>query len=415
MKCLLPIEKNPPVKMLPGYAQPLSIIYARIKNPDVFLINNFTQLFVDDYAGVNTLEFKNFSTRHVVGFYLDECAFTDIFNIESISVEKYNSEIVLNMIKQKIDDDKYVFSILNEFYIPKSYFYKKLNMFHSELLYGYDDDLKELYGFVYDKNPKYTAITIRYEDFKEAYNNTDETVKYLTIYSLKENINFKYNFKLNKKLLFNYINSQSNNMNSYKSHSMFGISIYDFILDELNKYPKQRIDPRNFAALYEHKTIMLKRIKEYFNLPELAKEYEQVVMLAIGARTRAYQCFINKYDENIRQEIISSIKKMRKMEHNILLRVYDSISNIRENSNEAFDERQVNSNRPYTLTSTVKDFANDKEVWEILNEYLPNVSDVSQLSLVYGMKIEKVILLTKKYFKLSDNEINEILVRIFSL
>lgn len=52
MKIILPVETDPPIKMLPGLAQPLSIICANYKNADVFIVNNYLQLYIDNYAGV---------------------------------------------------------------------------------------------------------------------------------------------------------------------------------------------------------------------------------------------------------------------------------------------------------------------------------------------------------------------------
>lgn len=54
MKIILPVETDPPIKMLPGLAQPLSIICANYKNADVFIVNNYLQLYIDNYAGVDT-------------------------------------------------------------------------------------------------------------------------------------------------------------------------------------------------------------------------------------------------------------------------------------------------------------------------------------------------------------------------
>lgn len=416
MNHLLPIEKNPPVKMLPGYAQPLSIIYARFKEPDIFLINNFSQLFVDNYVGVDTQEFNQFSTRFVVGFYLYNNPFSDVFNIKSVSLENVSSMDALDIIKNEINNDNYVFSTLNEFFIPGTYFYKKVNMFHTELIYGYDDELKLLYGFVYDDNPKYTAITIKYEDFEKAYNKTDVDLKFFTTYTLKDNTEINYNYEINKQTLYEYIYSQHGSADFDNSNIILGLKVYDFILSELDKLPNQRIDPRNFAALYEHKTIMLKRIKEYMKLPKLAKDYEKVVMLSIGARTRAFQYYKNGYNEEIKRTLIEIICQMKELENNILLDVYSNLDFENSNNLKEFSiDKKSLCYRPYSMNSTVKDFANDPDVWAILDEYLPNISKVSQLSLVYGMKIKKVIGLAKKYFKLTDEQINEILLKVFSL
>lgn len=412
MKVVLPVEKDPPVKMLPGLAQPLSIICANVSDPEGFVINNYIQLYVDEYAGVDTPLFNSFSKKTVNTFFLPDNLISKMFDVETISLLNGDA---LSVIKSEILKGSYIFSTLNEYFVPNTCFYQKVNMFHPELIYGFDDESEELFAFVYDENPKYTPISIKYSDFYVAYENTAFPMNFFTAYMLKKQFKFEFDLSLCKKLLYDYISSKNSFQAKSYDNTIYGIKVYDYLFKVIEELPNTTIDPRDFATLYEHKNIIYKLINR-LDLKSLAKEYEKVLMLSIGVRTRAYQCY--KFGDNAKicNEMLQILIKMRTLEEEILPKVYTAIINEKNDIDKMVKEDNTHiSKRPYTKQSKVIDLINDTEIWTILEDYLPASSIASQLPIIYGMKIENLLAMAQIFFGITKEQSKEIYEKILTL
>ena len=411
MKIILPVETDPPIKMLPGLAQPLSIICANYKNADVFIVNNYLQLYIDNYAGVDTQLFNSFSKKTANTFYLPNNPLLKIFEIESSTPTKNDA---LDTIRSEIQKGNYIFSTLNEYFIPGTCFYQTVNMFHPELIYGFDDETETLFGFVYDENPKYTAIEISYKDFNVAFDHTGSPMDGFTIYKLKKDIDFVFDSILCKNLLLDYLYSRNSFKKISNSDNIYGLNIYNYLIKVTKEQKNIMIDPRDFASLYEHIHIMCKLTKDYLKFADLAKEYETLLMLSIGIRTRAYQCYKFEGSDDLIRIMVPILIKMRNIEECILSKICMRSNITSVNNSPIICENRV-VKRCYTTESKVVDYIEDDRVWEIFEKYLPGVSVASQLPLIYGMSLSKFLMMAQKFYKLTDIQAKEILQKVLDL
>ncbi|MCM3444735.1 hypothetical protein [Metabacillus halosaccharovorans] len=189
-------------------------------------------------------------------------------------VKRWFSDI-LEFIIDSINNEYYINTVVDEFYITGTKAYQKYHFTHNVLVHGYNSNTKtiKIAGFFSDP-PQYSFNKdIDYEEFKLAFkyskpinnalNSTVELIKYP--YFESPNNHF---YKLDKKIVIesieNFLNSKkvprimvpSVNINY---EAVYGLQVYALLEDYLLKGKK--IHMKAFQTLLNHKYIMLLRIK----------------------------------------------------------------------------------------------------------------------------------------------------------
>lgn len=78
-------------------------------------------------------------------------------------------DAILTMLKEKMDNDYYVYLESNEKYIPNTRAQETNRDFtHTQLIYGYSDIDQAVYAAYYDKDRQYVHHTVSYEAIKQA-------------------------------------------------------------------------------------------------------------------------------------------------------------------------------------------------------------------------------------------------------
>lgn len=401
MKKILKIEADPPVNYNPGVAQPLSILYSgKIKNPDIYLMDRYVQLYYDNYLGE--------MDKPILSFYIPGENYFNLLTMETVEDDDIICDDIVMRICKEIKNKYYVQMMLQEYYIPGALFYRTNKRIHQHLIYGFDDKKKIFYILCHKKNCKYGTLEVSFEDFLIAYKHREGS-PYAYI-KLKPNKGIKLKREKDVYLydtLYDYINSKNPFSVGTFEKNVYGLNIYDKLIDYLHS---ECLDMRDYQALLQHKQIMFKRIKDYLKQSELAFRYKTVLDLAVRVHFSALKWNITKEDR-ILAIIENNLIEMKKQEKEILLDVYNVMKPSKKKNTKDISNK---TNRPYNLETKVRDTLHDTEVWDILEEYIPNIRNNSQLPLVYGMRLKNIIG-KGHYFGVTVEQEKEFLERIFAL
>lgn len=336
MKKQLIINNMPPVKPYQHNAYVESILYSH-KDYNNWIANNYIQVMAYKYnnrIGIDYLSGSIFGSVPLLDFYsLDK-------------EEMFNSEYdVHNDLKEWIDSNKYIYTFLDEFYIPKRNAFNKFHFNHDSLIYGYDND-KRIYNIVgFDSSGNYSISEISFEILYRAICNENIC---LILLKLKE---IDYNFDIDKftEMLLDYtqakdcrdklslyLDMESYNEvyydNKFNNAESFGINIYSCFNEilEFCAINKSNLDYRNFYLLYEHKLNMLSKIKYLKinnflkNTYKIEEEFNKLINMA-GIILRLSLKYNMNHDQQILMKIYGMLSKAEVIEKAILHKVTDQL------------------------------------------------------------------------------------------
>lgn len=172
---------------------------------------------------------------------------------------------IINSIINYISKGLYIYTEINEYFIPNRRSFNNCYFTHDILIYGYSNSQKLLFTIAYNEERKYEKQEISYDDFLKAFNSCK--TKYLLktiVFSINDNYNFNcLQYDKIKNDLEKYI---------YPQKEYLGINVYkhlenDLIRSHLNKY----INMRSFRTIKEHKKVLF-LLSEFCVLPIKTKE-----------------------------------------------------------------------------------------------------------------------------------------------
>lgn len=246
MKIVLPIEKKPIIRTYNYLAYVFSILGTN-ENSYNWLCNQYIQL-IDD--GVNDFT-----------FYLQ---FLD--KIDVLSCEKMSCEVIKKLgidyveyIRISLNNGYYLYTCVDEYYIPQRLAFQKFHYIHDCLIYGIDEEKKELYLIGYDTQDLYRASNASFDQIIQS-------GFYYSITSIRKNEKYKSEINLNKIYidLLRYLNilPEIQIGDFYYESATFGQKTNSLLKQHIyTMCTKQAaIDIRYIFLFYEHKNAMLLRI-----------------------------------------------------------------------------------------------------------------------------------------------------------
>jgi len=221
----------------------------------------------------------------------EKCAWVTTQKIHRNTVNPIWGSIIDFVIYQ-IDNDNYVQTKINYFYIPLSYRYKKFDLHHDILIYGYDKSTSLFYVADFFARGKYTTGKITFNELSEAFAGYDkcENIDYLKqmIFMYKFNMYSKYIFDVN-----NIINATKCylscdppeywtlfNANQCKEF-VFGNEVYKLLIENLNNVGinDEKLDLIPFWLIYEHKRLLRMRYNYLFKNKYICCNDSDLLML----------------------------------------------------------------------------------------------------------------------------------------
>jgi hypothetical protein len=246
-----------------NYAVPLTI-GGHHNQSLLWLYNHFIQLHFkpkDDYTTFNFVdsEFPAHDGQPYVPF------------LKHTTVPKKSIEgPIVDYLIQQIDNGVYVYGSFNKFFIPHTFYYRKLSFIHPLLVYGYDREEQLFYIKNFNESFVYSDSTVSFEQLTDAYYGVDEH-KLEPRYQIFRQLEFKPEeqavLQLGKirESLEQFLDPP------YSESSVSGVDTYAVIAEHLGHLSSRTLSEqvermeifntrKHFHVLYEHNKIMKLRM-----------------------------------------------------------------------------------------------------------------------------------------------------------
>ncbi|SDF91695.1 hypothetical protein SAMN04488542_12058 [Fontibacillus panacisegetis] len=279
-RIILPCSE-PIIKGYLFFAFPLSIIGYNEKTAPWILSNYIQMRFDKDYIN-SPVPYTFYAYEHHISPWLcDEEFSRNILNFFEFDI--------ISWVKNCIEQKKYVYLYLDEYYMPGRTSFGKLNFAHENLIFGYNDDLESFDVLGFDDKGIFKPVQLTYDKFVDAYmgiekmiynekfnnqNTTEESIYYFNtvkLFRFNNSGQYSFNYKLTKNTLRDYTNGTNTSelfsmVREPYSHFVFGIDCYSYIHDYYKSLLKKEVgfDVRYIHNVWEHKLLMTKRV-EYMN------------------------------------------------------------------------------------------------------------------------------------------------------
>ncbi|UNK15971.1 BtrH N-terminal domain-containing protein [Paenibacillus sp. N3/727] len=234
----------------------------------------------------------------------------------------------------QLEREYYVVTYVDEFYIHNSICYQQNHFVHDIFIYGYDLDRQIYHVAIFDKNRQFTMQEVTFEQFGQAYASQDKTTHSL-ISSCKrmEPLDyegskygsgvgrFDFDLQLMIDVLTDYLEGRNSTerlrIQQQPMEGYFGVEIYPYLQEFVTRVIEgvQNFDVRQLHILWEHKKMMVARIKYLQQLgylqeeTSLLSEAERLEKQAYTHRNLMLKGFMSN-NRNILQPLVHSLEEM---------------------------------------------------------------------------------------------------------
>ena len=346
-KKILPIKCSLPSLIYGHIFNPLTIILAHEGTKEWFLSNYIQLCAPSEYFiyGEKDIEFLNFYPKYYSDF---ESFYLRTHNINE-SILNLTKDNLIDTIISWLDNNYYIETFLNESEITGTYMWKlKFERLNEQLIYGYDKDLRIFKLTAFNDKNHYGTIDISFDDFVKVFFSF-KTQKYcresdwisvgnkygLVLYQFREDVEYNFNIKSLVIQLDEYLNCKNTALhytwlNEEKINFVFGVDVYTALTEWLSLYETEFVDFRSLFGLWDHKKIMLERLRflEENNYLDTSKQYshnyEKVEKIANKVRLLVlkYNMVRNK---KIICDIIELLNSMKNQEFDILKNTFNDL------------------------------------------------------------------------------------------
>ena len=250
-------------------------------------------------------------------------------------------------VQYSINQGYYLHLYLDEYYLPCRPFYHSTHFTHCNLIYGYDCENENYHVAGFNNKMNFALSTISFTQFAGSFGaeNTDlnnvrayknflfkkkkitrydfemsKTIDILNDYLLSRNCSEKPGlyYDLDSDLRFTYLN-----IAAHLKDQVFGLGVYDCLINYLDSRMSREIDIRAFHCLWEHKKCMLLRImylgsrgylKDYY---PVYNEYEEITNIALHVRNLALKYSITENVNTIKR-VINMLKEIHERELSLI-------------------------------------------------------------------------------------------------
>ncbi len=331
------INDTPAVKVYQYNAFAMSIAEQHV-DFEKWLINNYIQLCLGYHR-----EHRGISIDFVGGTIFDS---VELLNYEDTDEKKdyyaCDDERIISFIIDSIQDDKYICTKLNEFYVPERFSYRKTDFEHDALIYGYSQENRTVHIIGFNDRRNYRKGVVSFEEFCRAFKTKDPLLKRIWV---NENP-YCFSIEKMKRMLSDYVYSADcrERLEDYIDVTIeersffrqkcngypplcFGSNIFDEVINYTNhiKEEQARFDYRCVYSIYEHKELMLRRLMLLEKFIDINYEDEKNVYRRLVYEGKLLVSLALKYRLSKKQEnldfMIKTVQNMQELEKECLLRV----------------------------------------------------------------------------------------------
>lgn len=232
------------------------------------------------------------------------------------------------LVRKCIDNGYYVcFDKIDDYYIKGKTWYKQRHFYHDGIICGYDQEKKQYCIYAYDSNWVYRKFWTSQKSFNDGLRSMKKNKIDGYINATKPSYEI---VSLVPELIINnlrrYLDSTFENYPLEQEGEVRGIIVHNYISIYLDKLKDgsisyERMDWRVFRTIWEHKKVMLERIKrleEALGLnSELSNDYKTLVV-KVNTMRMLYASYYLKRRDTLLQNMSDDLIKVKKKEKEIL-------------------------------------------------------------------------------------------------
>lgn len=282
---ILPLAETP-IRGLLGDAYMTSIVLTKEQNYAWFY-SNYIQLYCGHgYNGDLVPRIKNYNGFNILGKvgYPNNNPLIR-YNILEKSLVNQNVPDIQSFLINCLDKNKYIFSMVDEFYVPNTGAYQKYHFLHANCVYGYDQE--GVYSKVYNSKREYSSTYIPIDAYicslfvPEA---QEEEYKYIYLMELLSGTIFNhelsrfdhYEFDIDyvREQFEDYLQARNSseryrifNNPAIDGKAHYGMAVYKQLINyysitlETKEARSLSIAIRDMHVLWEHKKVLRSRVE----------------------------------------------------------------------------------------------------------------------------------------------------------
>ncbi|MBT2284105.1 hypothetical protein J7E78_11190 [Paenibacillus polymyxa] len=323
----------PFISVYPKHAIPFSFLTNR-DSFEPWLMSNYIQLKCSTTFMTHPTDAFDFFTVYPE-FYETPPLQTERLVLETVQRIQPN---FTEFIQKSLMQGKYIYTHLDEFYIPDTPSYGKNTSPHANLIYGFNDRDRTFNIGGYNENLKYTFKKISYSQLEESSKSIVHIVQnqspeiwhdfYKFIYMIKYRELTHYTLDVQWMIdqLKDYLSS-SNSSGRFrgflnKSDDFYGLEVYDKLIAYYKDKPNNS-DLKPPHLIWEHKKLMLMRIEYLVSNQIIAKDqaltkvYAELIQLSKTAQNILIKYRILE-DEQLLNKVINIYEEIRAKEETSL-------------------------------------------------------------------------------------------------
>jgi hypothetical protein len=276
---ILPVNIKPYAKTYQHWASPIAAMAAMNKESEIFIINKLTHIFyVEEPETLNFCDVDFFNKW--------DCLDTDIIIANSTGGRSELEKLLL----EKLDEGFYIYTYINEKYIPHRFSYLRHDFGHDILVHGYDDNSFAVLGYCNDG--QYRPTTVPRKDFMAAF--YDES--WINFLKLRDYYEYKLDVSKNIELITKYLLSTPGYymfVEDYTGEVFYGINAFYKMLRKISETDIIR----QYDFFYEQKRLMYYRLchlSRLFDIEKIRTEYQGILHSASIVRSLALKLNIER-------------------------------------------------------------------------------------------------------------------------
>ncbi|MCM3132888.1 BtrH N-terminal domain-containing protein [Paenibacillus polysaccharolyticus] len=302
-----------------------------------WLYNNFIQIrYVEDW------DCYFFDHHHIL---FDNVPFINHHLIpRDILTKKWSS--LTEFIKESLQSNYYVYLYVDRYFISVSKQYQQFTDWHEIFVYGYDEQKQTFQVADNLSNGKYIKTECPMEEIEKAYLSivsNEESSQNIHLFSLNEIQEYPLQVEQIAKSIEQYLDSSITPNLHFKEKTMYGLKAVEYALEkEKGKFDfgeSFELDRRAFHLFWEHKKIMLQRLRYLMDLSilkadeDLLNQYNIIVNHFESMRNSVLRFNLDNNKElfyRIENKLFSSIE----LERRLLRQVMNELNQFRVISDE---------------------------------------------------------------------------------
>ncbi|MFB0846536.1 hypothetical protein [Paenibacillus oleatilyticus] len=297
------------------------------------LHKNFCNWFYPNFSALKVLNHDhNLDIVFDTGNIIDCPRENPILDVTKINNKDILNVDFINTMKYYLDQSKYIYIFLDEYYVKNRVSYQQEHFLHETLIYGYDDQFEEFLVCGFNSSMIYGKQRLPYSCIHEGFVHNDYVGGWAG-YTYLITINSKLEISFDKQKLVNYLEkslsltSENYTLNGLEKNVVaYGVFIYEYLESVFfNEYHKMK-DPsviRNSHVLWEYHNCMVNRIKFLHDSGYLNHGSEVLL---------GKQLLLEENAKKLRNIILKSFIKNDEPEIKNLIYLLQSIRSIEENN-----------------------------------------------------------------------------------